>query len=156
MQFFGNLVGQEKRRSPLIPHRNLKVPLNALLQNPFCALVPGRLFFHPSLFTAPHPCHLTAQPLASRMPRLPCQVSFSWNYLGRFNYALPSASTFAYQTHAIKVLRKQKDFAVTGNPPHYVSMSVNWPDFSENTAISLKMQNIRTFWPKIPQLEIIP
>ena len=113
IQFTGRLVGEDL-------HQNLQVPTQAIVQHPFCALVSGKLFFLPIAAFLQH--HLLAalllSSLASKMPCVSHQLSSSWNYLGRFNYALNSASKFAYQTHSI---RTQMNFGVTSSHPHYVS-----------------------------------
>lgn len=109
----------------------------AVLQNPSCALGPGMTFPPPSPLPSPLPRSttplqapsITAPILALQNPYLSLQVSFSWQHSRRFNSPLPSASKFAYQTHPIKVLRKEEDSAVTRNHPHDVCVNINWRNF---------------------------
>lgn len=130
VQLADSLGGAERRCAPLILHQNWEPLWLAALQNPLCAAVPQRF-----LLPSPHSTAslqapgLLLQSLASKIPYLSFQVPFSQNCSGRFLSALASASKFVYQTHPIKVLRKQEDSAVTRNHPHYVCVNVKWRGF---------------------------
>lgn len=158
MQFIDGLVEAEERCPLLIPHQNLKAPWHPLSRIPsvlYCQ--ESHSFFLPLSLRVPpfYGPTLTTPVFVLGFQYLSLQVSFPWNYSGRFKYTLSSASRFVYQTHPIKVLRKQKEAAITRNHPNYVCVSINWHDTPRRQYLS-KCEIHIPFDPEIPLLEIHP